>query len=79
MSALAQAMLWVFVASLIAGLSGWLYAVRYFLPMWANGFRKQPRHDGYPKRVLIGACIFFGTLVVGFASGGIAELAGGWG
>ena len=79
MSALAQVMLWVFVASWIAGLSGWFYAVRYFLPMWANGFRKQPGHDDYPKRVLIGTSIFFGGMVVGFASGGIAELAGGWG
>jgi hypothetical protein len=55
------------------------YASRFFLPMWAAGFRKKPQHEGYGRKALIGYGIFVGAILVGLAAGGIAELAGGWG
>lgn len=79
MTFLAQLMLWVFIAAWCVGVAAHIYASRYFLPMWASGFRKKPEHQGYRRKMLIGYGVFVGALVVGFAAGGIAELAGGWG
>lgn len=45
---------------------------------WAKGFRKCPEHDGYGRKIAIGYGIFIAAILVGFAAGGIAELAGGW-
>lgn len=79
MTLLAHLMLWVFVAAWFVAAGSHLYASRYFLPMWAAGFRKKPEHQGYGRKVLIGYGLFVGALLVGFAAGGIANLAGGWG
>ena len=79
MNLLAQLMSWVFVAAWCVGVVAHIYASRYFLPMWASGFRKKPEHQGYKRKMLIGYGVFVGAVVVSFAAGGIAELAGGWG
>jgi hypothetical protein len=79
MTPLAQLMLWVFIGAWCVGVSAHLYASRYFLPMWASGFSKKPEHQGYGRKALLGYGVFLGAVLVGFAAGGIAELAGGWG
>ena len=58
---------------------GHLYGTRYWLPMWADGFRKLEKHHGYRRKAAIGYGIFFAAILVGFAAGGIAEYwGGGW-
>lgn len=59
-------------------LSG-LYANRYFLPMWAVGFRKRERHKGYWKKVAVSTGVFLLAFLVAAAAGGVAEIwGGGW-
>jgi hypothetical protein len=72
----AQMMEWLFLAAWFVAAAAHIYASRFFLPMWAAGFRKRPEHQGYGRKALIGYCIFIGAIAVGFAAGGIAELAG---
>lgn len=79
MNLLAQITQWVFMGMWCVAVVAHLYASRYFLPMWANRFRKNPRHVGYGRKVLVGYGVFLGAMAVGFAAGGIGELAGGWG
>lgn len=79
MTVLAKVMEWLFIAAWLVALGGHLYGSRYFFPAWASGFRKKPEHKGYGRKMMIGYGLFAGALVVGFAAGGIAELAGGWG
>lgn len=78
MTALAKMMEWLFIAAWFVAMAGHLYASRYFFPAWASGFRKKPEHKGYGRKILIGYGVFVGALAVGFAAGGVAELAGGW-
>jgi hypothetical protein len=77
MTPMAQGMEWLFIAAWCVGVAAHIYASRYFLPMWASGFKKKPEHDG--RKALIGYGIFVGAVAVGLAAGGIAQLAGGWG
>lgn len=79
MSALASAMQIVFIATWCIALAAWIYSCRYFMPMWLVGFRKRDHHKGYMRKTLIGAGVFLGAIAAGFAAGGIAEMAGGWG
>ena len=69
---------WLFVAACCVAVAAHVYATRFFLPMWAAGFREHPEHEGYGRKALIGYGIFIGAMAVGFAAGGVAELAGGW-
>lgn len=78
MSLLAKIMLGVFILAWFAGLAAHLYASRFFLPMWASGFKARPEHEGYGRKAVIGYGLFIAAIAAGFAAGGIAELAGGW-
>lgn len=78
MTLLARIMEWVFIGAWCVGVAGHIYGSRYWLPMWAAGFKKRPDHQGYGRKALVGYGIFIGALAVGFAAGGIAQLAGGW-
>jgi uncharacterized membrane protein YjjB (DUF3815 family) len=78
MTPLAKVMEWLFIAAWFVGLAGHIYGTRYFLPAWASGFRRKPEHKGYGRKMLIGYGIFIAAVAVGFAAGGVAELAGGW-
>lgn len=72
-------MLVVFIAAWCVGVAAHIYATRFFLPMWAAGFRKGDKHKGYGRKVLIGYVIFILAIGVGFGAGGIAEYwGGGW-
>ena len=77
MSALVQILEWLFIAFWFVGVSAHLYASRYFLPMWASGFRRKPQHEGYGRKAMVGYAVFVGAVLAGLAVGGIAQLAGG--
>ena len=70
---------WLFIAAWCVGLAAHIYASRFFLPMWAAGFRKGPEHEGYRRKARIGFGIFIGAVAVGLAAAGVAEWAGGRG
>ena len=79
MTTLAKAMEIVFIGAWCVAFAAWVYTVRYFLPMWAAGFRKKDRHAGYLKKALGGCAVFILATALGFAAGGIAEYwGGGW-
>lgn len=78
-SIIAQIMLWIFIAAWCVAVAAHIYASRYFFPMWASGFRKRREHEGYGRKALVGYGVFIAAIIVGFAAGGVAELAGGWG
>ncbi|MFN7028220.1 MAG: hypothetical protein ACK4PC_02530 [Sphingopyxis sp.] len=79
MNRLARAMEIVFICAWFVALGGHLYGTRYWLPMWAAGFRKLDKHHGYRRKAAIGYGIFFAAILVGFAAGGVAEFwGGGW-
>ena len=79
MTPLAASMLGLFIAAWFVALGGWLYGARYFLPMWAAGFRGGERHKGYAKKSFIGLGVFLAANAVAWAAGLIAEFwAGGW-
>ena len=79
MTALANVMLVVFIIAWCVGVVAWLYAARYFFPMWLAGFRHREEYRGFPRKTLIGAGVFVGAVAVGFAAGGVAEVwGGGW-
>lgn len=78
MTPLARTMEWLFIAMWCVGVAAHIYGSRYFLPMWASGFKRKPEHDGYGRKALMGYGIFITVIVLGFAAAGIAELAGGW-
>lgn len=71
-------MLWLFIAAWCVAAGGHIYGSRFFVARWAKGFRKCPEHAGYGRKIAIGYGIFAAALLVGFAAGGIAEMAGGW-
>ena len=77
MTPLADAMLVVFIAAWCVAMGGWVYSVRYFMPMWLVGFRRRDQHKGYSRKTLLGAGVFLAAIAVGFAAGGIAEIRGG--
>lgn len=79
MTVLVHAMLILFIIAWFVAVGGWFYGTRYFLPMWANGFKASNNRKGYGRNVLIGYGIFIGAVIFGFAVGGVAQLAGGWG
>ncbi|WP_419321530.1 hypothetical protein ACN2C7_02820 [Caulobacter sp. ErkDOM-E] len=78
MTSFAQAMLILFIAAWFVSLAGWLYGTRFFLPIWAKGFRKVDRHKGYARKAALGYAVFVSAIIFGFAIGGLAQLAGGW-
>ncbi|OJW72768.1 MAG: hypothetical protein BGO57_16170 [Sphingomonadales bacterium 63-6] len=79
MSALAQTMLVVFIAAWCVGVAAWFYGTRYWLPMWAAGFRKTEWRGKYMRKALKGYGVFIVAIAVGFGAGGIAEYwGGGW-
>jgi len=78
MTPFAQAMLILFVAAWSVGVGGWFYGTRFFLPMWAAGFRRSEKHEGYGRKALRGYAVFIGAVLFGFVFGGLAQLAGGW-
>lgn len=79
MTPLADAMLFLFVTAWCVAVIAHLYATRFFLPLWATGFRKTKKHKGYKRKAIIGYSIFILAIGVGFAAGGIAEYwGGGW-
>jgi hypothetical protein len=71
-------MLILFIAGWCVAALGWFYGTRFFLPMWAAGFRKTERHTGYGRKALIGYAVFLAAILFCFLVGGLAELAGGW-
>ena len=75
---LAQIMLWLFIAAWGVGMVANIYATRFFISLWSAGFNKRPHHQGYWRKALIGYGVFLCAVAVGFAAGGVAELAGGW-
>jgi 4-hydroxybenzoate polyprenyltransferase len=68
----------LFIAGWCVGVAGWFYGARFFLPMWAVGFRKLEKHEGYRRKALMGFAVFLGAALFCFLIGGLAELAGGW-
>lgn len=52
MTPFAQAKLILFIAGWCIGVAGWFYSTRFFLPMWATGFRKAQKHEGYKQKTL---------------------------
>lgn len=79
MTPFAHAMLILFIIAWCVGVGEWFYGVRFFLPMWSDGFRPTDAREGYGRKALKGFGVFIGALVFCFAVGGLAELAGGWG
>lgn len=79
MTFLAKSMEVVFVGAWCVGVAALVYASRYWLPMWASGFKKLDKHKGYMRKALTGFGVFILAIGVGFAVGGIAEYwGGGW-
>ena len=79
MTVLAQAMLVLFIGAWLVAAAAWFYSVRYFLPMWAAGFRKQDQHKGYGKKALKGAAVFLLAWATGMGAGIVAQYwGGGW-
>jgi hypothetical protein len=78
MTPVAHILLIVFIGAWCTAVAGWLYGTRFFLPIWAKGFRKSADNQGYGRKALIGYGVFVGAALFGFAVGGLAELAGGW-
>lgn len=79
MTALANAMLVVFIAAWCVCVLAWFYAVRFFMPMWLVGFRKRERHNGYVRKTLVGTGVFIVAWAIAFSAGLIAEFwGGGW-
>jgi len=78
MTPLAHAMLILFIIVWCVGAGAWFYGTRFFLPMWAAGFRKADKREGYGRKAAIGYSVFVAAVIVGFAVGGLAQLAGGW-
>ena len=70
----------LFIACWCVGVAGWFYGARYWLPMWAVGFKKRDRHRGYWRKSLIGFAVFLASAVLAMAAGFVAEKwGGGWG
>lgn len=69
---------WAFIATWCVGVAAHLYGSRYFFPMWKARFKKLPEHEGYGRKARIGFAVFVAAVALGFAEGGVAELAGGW-
>lgn len=78
MTVFARAMEILFVCLWLVGVGAWIYSARYFLPMWAEKFRANPKHSGYPRKAITGVLVFLAAVVCAFAVGGLAELDGGW-
>ena len=79
MTLLAKAMEILFILAVGVGMLAHIYASRYWIPMWAAGFRRLDKHKGYRRKAAIGYGIFVLAILVGFAAGGIAEYwGGGW-
>jgi hypothetical protein len=70
-SALADLLQLVFIAMWFVGVGGWAWAFWHFMPMWRVGFKEMDQHRGYPRKVLLGVCVFLGA----FATGAIAMLS----
>jgi hypothetical protein len=53
---------WLFIAAWCVAVAAHIYASRYLLPMWASGFKRKPRHEGYGRKALVGDGIFVGAI-----------------
>jgi hypothetical protein len=73
MTNLAQAMLIVFIAMWCAGVTAWLYLMRYFMPLWWAGITGRDRPKGYAMKALRGAGAFLIAGAGALAAGGVAE------
>lgn len=78
MKLIPQLMLWVFIAAWFVGAVANIYATRFFLLRWWAGFRARPEHAGYGRKILLGYGVFVTAIAVVLATGGVAELTGGW-
>lgn len=79
MTPLAKSMEYAFICTWCIAVAAHLYASRYWLPMWAAGFKEKPKHKGYMRKALTGYGVFVLAILVGFAEGGIAQIwGGGW-
>lgn len=79
MTALAEVMLLVFIAAWCVGVAAWFYGTRFWLLLWAAGFRRTEWRSAYMRKALKGYGVFAAAIAVGFAAGGIAEYwGGGW-
>ncbi|MFC5344252.1 hypothetical protein ACETK8_00105 [Brevundimonas staleyi] len=79
MTPLADIMQKLFIVCWCVGVAAWFYAARYWLPMWAVGFKPRDRHKGYWRKVLIGFAAFMLAAVVSMIAGFVAQTwGGGW-
>jgi hypothetical protein len=72
-------MLVLFIIGWCAAAAAWFYGTRFFIPMWASGFRGKDKHRGYARKALIGYGLFVAAILFCLLVGGLAQLAGGWG
>jgi 4-hydroxybenzoate polyprenyltransferase len=77
MTIFAHAMLILFIVAWFVAGGAWFYGT--FLPMWVNRFQVSDDRKGYKRKARKGYAIFIGAAIFGFAVGGLAQLAGGWG
>jgi hypothetical protein len=69
----------LFIICWCIGVAGWFYGARFWLPMWAVGFRRRDRHKGYWLKSLLGFGIFLLAAMMGIAAAMIADTwGGGW-
>jgi len=79
-SPLANVLELIFIAAWFVGVVAWIYTARYFLPMWAVGFRKRDQHVGYWKKTFFGGTTFLVAWGIGVGAAIVAERwTGGWG
>jgi hypothetical protein len=79
MTFLAHAMLILFIIAWFVAAGAWFYGTRFFFPMCFNRSQQSENCKGYGRKALKGYSIFVSAVIFGFAVGGIAQLAGGWG
>jgi len=57
---------------------GWIYSLRYFLPLTFRYVRDEPRKSDYRRRVWAGRLVFIAAWAAAWIAGLLAELGGGW-
>jgi hypothetical protein len=66
----------LFIAAWCVAVAAWSYAMRFWMPMWFDGFRYSDERPGYRRKALMGFAVFIGAIVVGLAVGGLARVLG---